>query len=182
MEERQRLNRPRRPARAVAAAAALACLASCGDAAPTGTAAGASGSSRYAATPAPSTTASPSAPAELPAPGAAVPKDAARLAAALRKTTTALHAAIDRWSKKGEPPQDVQLLALYQQRIYRYAARNRTVASQAFARLPAALAAEAKDNTTAIRGLLALAHPVKPSATFKVAAPRPATELLGYFK
>ncbi|MGP3957825.1 transglycosylase SLT domain-containing protein [Nonomuraea sp. 3N208] len=185
MEERQRLNRPRRPARAVAAAAVLTCLASCGDATPAGYA-GASGSSRYAAsspaTPSPSTTASPSAADDLPAPGAAVPKDAARLAAALRKTTTALHAAIDRWSKKGEPPQDVQLLALYQQRIYRHAARNPEVASQAFARLPAALAAQAKDNTTAIRGLLALAHPVKPSATFKVAPPRPAAELLGYFK
>ncbi|TMR07690.1 lytic transglycosylase domain-containing protein [Nonomuraea turkmeniaca] len=178
MEERQHC--PRRPARAAAAVtiAALSGIAACGVPAASGGAAG----SAPARTATPAATPQTSSGEKLPAPGAAVPKDATRMAAALRKTTTALHAAIDRWSKKGEPPQDVQLLALYQQRIYRHAARNSEVASQAFARLPAALAAQAKDNTAAIRGLLALAHPVKPSATFKVAPARPAAELLGYFK
>ncbi|MEV3985669.1 lytic murein transglycosylase [Nonomuraea sp. NPDC049758] len=119
----------------------------------------------------------------LPAPGAPLPTDPARLATALRDTTTALNAAIDRWRPStGAPPRDVELLALYQQRLYRHAARHRALADRAFARLPAALAAQAKDNVSALRGLLALTRPIKPSAVFKVQAARPAAELLGHFK
>ncbi|MGW0803797.1 lytic murein transglycosylase [Nonomuraea sp. NPDC002799] len=118
----------------------------------------------------------------LPAPDTAIPGDAAGLAAALKRTTAALHDAVDAWSKKGAPPADVERLALYHQRLYRYAARHPKVAARAFARLPSALAAQAKDNTAAIRELLALARPIKPTAVFKVQAPRPAAELLGHFK
>ncbi|MFC5828508.1 transglycosylase SLT domain-containing protein [Nonomuraea insulae] len=118
----------------------------------------------------------------LPAPDEKIPGTAAPLATALKKTSAALDDAIDAWTKKGEPPEDVVLLALHHQRLYRYAARHPKVASRAFARLPSALAAQAKDNTRAIRELLALAHPIKPSATFKTQPARPAAELLGYFK
>jgi membrane-bound lytic murein transglycosylase B len=182
MEEREPPNHARRPAHAAAAVAAavLAGITACGSPAPA-----AGGSAGVAPTPAASPTASAQASssgARLPAPGEPIPKNATRLAAVLRTTTTELNAAIDRWNKKGDPPQDVELLALHQQRLYRYAARHPELAARAFARLPRALAAQAKDNTQAIRGLLALAHPVKPTATFKVSAPRPAAELLGYFK
>ncbi|GAA3558643.1 hypothetical protein GCM10022419_044080 [Nonomuraea rosea] len=118
----------------------------------------------------------------IPAPDKKIPADAKGLATALRQTTAALNDAIDGWSKKGRPPADLELLALHHQRIYRYAARHPKVAAQAFARLPSALAAQAKDNVAAIRELLALARPIKPSAVFKVQQPRPAAELLGHFK
>ncbi|MEU6730510.1 lytic murein transglycosylase [Nonomuraea wenchangensis] len=119
----------------------------------------------------------------LPAPGEPLPTTPAKLATALRETTGALNAAIDRWKPaKGAPPRDVELLALYHQRLYRHAARHRTLADRAFARLPAALAAQARDNVGAIRELLALARPIKPAAVFKVQRARPAAELLAHFK
>ncbi|MFG1703304.1 lytic murein transglycosylase [Nonomuraea sp. M3C6] len=131
----------------------------------------------------PSTTATVQDPgAAPPAPDQAIPENATKLASTLDQTTAALNDAIDAWSKKGEPPEDVELLALHQQRIYRYAARHPKVASRAFARLPSALAAQAKDNTAAIRELLSLARPIKPTTPFKVQPPRPAAELLGHFK
>ncbi|QFY10697.1 transglycosylase SLT domain-containing protein [Nonomuraea phyllanthi] len=191
MEQRHRHHR----ALAAAALAALLGAAACGDPAT------ASGADRrpldvpaqgQARTPtrspaeSPAGTATPGAVQQpgkaLPAPDEPIPKDAAGLAAALERTTTALDAAIDAWPKTGRPPRDVELLALHEQRVYRYAARHPKLASRAFARLPAALAAEAKDNTAAIRELLSLARPIKPSAVFKVRDPRPAAELLGYFK
>ncbi|WP_214409276.1 lytic transglycosylase domain-containing protein [Sphaerisporangium fuscum] len=103
------------------------------------------------------------------------------------KTTRELHDAVDAWVKdgdpaRGRPPEPVVLLALYQQRVYRFAARHPDVASRAYARMPAALAREARDNVEAIHGLIALARPIKGSAPFHVQNPRPAGVLLGYFK
>ncbi|MEV4109626.1 lytic transglycosylase domain-containing protein [Nonomuraea sp. NPDC049695] len=192
MEERQHHQPlPARTTRAVGAVALAALLGAAACGAP----AHSSGAARepLAASTPPTATTPPTAPSTatpggqqasetLPAPDEPIPQDAARLAAALKRNSAALDAAIDAWPKTGKPPRDVELLALHEQRLYRYAARHPKLASQAFARLPAALAAEAKDDTAAIRELLALAHPVKPSATFKVQAPRPAAELLGYFK
>ncbi|MFF0308926.1 transglycosylase SLT domain-containing protein [Streptosporangium sp. NPDC004379] len=131
--------------------------------------------------------------ADLPAPGEPIPRDPAKLARALETTTRRLHDAVDGWTgggtggtgggtAKGRPPRAVVLEALYQQRIYRFTARNPGVASRAFARLPARLAAEARDNTTAIRGLLALAHPVKDASKFRIEEPPAASALLGHFK
>ncbi|GAA3651115.1 hypothetical protein GCM10022224_012490 [Nonomuraea antimicrobica] len=141
----------------------------------------------HTATPAPSASAEAAREEPLPAPDEKIPENATRLATALRDTTAKLGEAIDAWTEGGSaasarPPADVELLALYQQRIYRHAARHPELASRAFARLPAGLAAQAKDNTAAIRGLLALARPIKPSAVFKTQRARPAAELLGLFK
>ncbi|GAA1274806.1 hypothetical protein GCM10009677_30170 [Sphaerisporangium rubeum] len=130
---------------------------------------------------------SPSRAAGLPAPDEPVPRDPVRLAEALHSTTLALREAVDAWTRdggaaKGRPPEPVESQALYQQRIYRYAARHRDLADRAFAKLPKALAAEARDNTRAIRELLALAVPLKGKATFDVRSPQPADVLLGHFK
>ncbi|MEV0825358.1 lytic transglycosylase domain-containing protein [Nonomuraea rubra] len=179
MEGRQKHTRPRRLAWG---AAVLACAAACG-------AAPASRPSGPPSEPAPSTPAVTTAPPEqeFPAPDEKIPGSAAKLATALEETTEALNASIDAWTEggspaPGHPPEDVELLALHQQRIYRYAARHPGLAAKAFARLPDGLAAQARDNTAAIRGLLALAHPIKPDAVFKTQQPRPAGELLGHFK
>lgn len=54
------------------------------------------------------------------------------------------------------------------------------MATKAFAKLPRMLAAQSK--AEAIRELLALARPIKGSATFKVQPPLPAADLLRHFK
>ncbi|GGO60940.1 lytic transglycosylase domain-containing protein [Nonomuraea cavernae] len=171
-----------RPLAAVVVAVLLA-AAGCGDPGPARTADTApSPVSTPTRSPAPTATRSP----DLPAPDAKIPGDAAKLAAALERTSRRLDEAIDAWTAgkapKGPPPEEVELLALHQQRIYRYAARHPKVADRAFARLPAERAAQARDNTAAIRELLSLAHPIKGSATFKVQDPLPAGTLLGHFK
>jgi hypothetical protein len=173
-----------RPRLAVSAVVA-ALVAGCG--APAGT----TRTAGPAPTPAPPSAATDAAPAPTsapaaprpPAPGEPVPRSAAALATALEKTTAELNDAIDAWGGDGDaPPEDVELLALYQQRIYRYAARHPKVAARAFARLPRGLAAQARDNTAAIRELLSLAHPIKGTVGFKVRPPLPAGDLLGFFK
>ncbi|MFB4261996.1 transglycosylase SLT domain-containing protein [Nonomuraea sp. GTA35] len=183
MEARPKHTRPRRLAWG---AAVLVCAAACG----TAPASRPSSPPPAPSTPAPSTPAATTPPPEekrLPAPDEKIPGSAAKLAAALRETTEALDESIDAWTEggapaPGRPPEDVELLALHQQRIYRHAARHPELAAKAFARLPAALAAQARDNTAAIGELLALAHPIKPDAVFKTQQPRPAGELLGHFK
>ncbi|MEU6713381.1 lytic murein transglycosylase [Nonomuraea sp. NPDC046802] len=156
--------------------ALLVCAPACGTPAVSETPA----SSTAPPLPPPATTASAAKP---PAPDAPIPEDARELAQTLQRTTKALHAAIDAWTPKdGDPPENVELLALHQQRVYRHAARHPKVADRAFARLPSGLAAQAKDNTAAIRELLALARPIKPSAVFKVQPARPAAELMKHFK
>ncbi|MEU8400209.1 transglycosylase SLT domain-containing protein [Nonomuraea sp. NPDC048892] len=205
MEAPPKQPRPRRrgPAQLATVAAPLAVLiatAACGTPAasapaerppatsPTGSSGGAAGDATSRDTTSDATSGATSAQADdLPAPGAKIPTSAGALATALKETTAKLNDAIDAWTKsgrtaKGGPPRDVELLALYQQRVYRYAARHPDLAARAFARLPAALASQAKDNTAAIRELLALARPIKPSAVFKTQKARPAGELLGYFK
>ncbi len=140
--------------------------------------------------PAPAASASPapepSAP-DLPAPDEAVPKDPARLAEALTSTVGRLRDAIDDWRRtgdpaKGEAPEPVVLLSLYEQRIYRRLARDAKLASRAYAKLPKAVAARAKDNVTAIRDLLSLAHPVSGPIKIKVRPAEPADALLAAFR
>ncbi|GAA3792840.1 hypothetical protein GCM10022226_10120 [Sphaerisporangium flaviroseum] len=122
-----------------------------------------------------------------PAPDAAIPKDPSRLAEALTGTTAQLRRAIDDWvrtgdSAKGRASEPVVLLALHQQRVYRYLARDPKVASRTYARLPKALARQAEDNVTAVRNLLSLARPISGAAKFRVRPPLPADVLLGHFR
>ncbi|MFD1118573.1 lytic transglycosylase domain-containing protein, partial [Sphaerisporangium aureirubrum] len=156
-------------------------------AARTGPPSPAASSARTSVSAAPRASAAPERADGLPGPDQRVPRDPVRLAEALNSTTRALNEAVDAWTRDGDPgsgrpPEAVELLALYQQRMYRLAARNRRLADQAFAKLPKALAAQARDNTRAIRELLALAVPLKGKATFVVRPPLPADVLLGHFK
>ncbi|WP_344577419.1 lytic murein transglycosylase [Nonomuraea roseoviolacea] len=126
----------------------------------------------------------PAAGAGVPAPDAPIPADPAELAAALRTTTTGLYAAIDRWTRSGQesPPQDVVLLSLHQQRIYRVLARDAALTRRTAERLPARLAAEARDNATAVGRLLSLARPISAARRkqMRLAEPLPAERLRGY--
>ncbi|WP_248962859.1 lytic transglycosylase domain-containing protein [Sphaerisporangium perillae] len=179
----------RRPARARAMAAVITAtlVGVCGCGQPAGRAETASPPSPASTSERSATPAATGERAGLPAPDTKIPKDASKLARSLKDTTRALHAAVDAWTgdgdpSRGGPPEPVVLLALHQQRIYRFAARHPGPASRAFGELAAPLAGEARDNTEAIRELLSLAHPLKGSATFKVQRPLPAGVLLGQFK
>ncbi|MFI6791595.1 transglycosylase SLT domain-containing protein [Nonomuraea sp. NPDC050383] len=122
--------------------------------------------------------------ADVPAPDASIPTDPAELAAALEKTSTALYAAIDRWTRSGQerPPQDVVLLSLHQQRVYRVLARDAALARRTAERLPARLAAEARDNAKAVGSLLSLARPISAARRkqMRLTEPLPAERLRGY--
>ncbi|WP_055483846.1 lytic murein transglycosylase, partial [Sphaerimonospora mesophila] len=125
--------------------------------------------------------------ADLPAPDAAIPKDPARLAEALRRTVALLRDGIDDWVRtggpaKGQSPESVVLPALYEQRVYRYLAGNPKIASRTYDKLPKDLAGRARDNVTAVRDLLSLAHPVSGTAKFRVEPPEPADVLLKHFR
>ncbi|MFB9968347.1 lytic transglycosylase domain-containing protein [Sinosporangium siamense] len=141
--------------------------------------------SKTATTPTPAPAAD--APA-LPDPDVAIPKDPAKLARALSNTSASLQDAIDDWREsgktgaKGQPPEPVVLLTLHQQRIYRFMARNQSVASRTYPKLPKALAAQARDNVTAIVDLLSLVRPIKGTAKFRVEGAEPADVLLRHFR
>ena len=98
-----------------------------------------------------------------PAPGAEspdapLPRGPRTLAADLVDTRAALFAAIDRWRAQGDPsrggaPEDVALLALRQQRVYRLLGGSPRLSRRVLAALPARLRAEARDNVLARREL-----------------------------
>ncbi|WP_329086539.1 MULTISPECIES: lytic transglycosylase domain-containing protein [unclassified Streptosporangium] len=123
----------------------------------------------------------------LPSPEAAIPTDPSRLARSLTTTTAELRRAIDAWRRdgdpgRGSPPEPVVLLALHQQRIYRYLVLNPKIASRTYAKLPKALAGQAKDNVTAGRDLRSLVRPISGAAKFRVQPAKPADFLLGHFR
>jgi len=96
--------------------------------------------------------ASPSTTAEalvLPEPDAWIPHRAGALADRLRITAEARRIAVRRWVGTGDPdtwppPPEVELLVLYEQRIYRVLAAHDRLASAVLGRLEGALAAEAR--------------------------------------
>jgi hypothetical protein len=123
----------------------------------------------------------------LPQPDAWIPRAPDRLAPALDATTRRLRAAIDRWTTEGDlssgrAPLDVQLLALYQQRIYRTLARDPALARDVVARLSTSVAKEARINVAAGSELLSLAGPVSSPGLIRTQAPEPPGVLLEFYR
>jgi hypothetical protein len=123
----------------------------------------------------------------LPQPDAWIPRAPDRLAPALDATTRSLRAAIDRWTTEGDvssggAPSDVQLLALYQQRIYRMLAPDPALARDVVARLSASVATEARINVAAGSDLLSLASLVSSPGLIRTEAPEPPGVLLGFYR
>jgi len=123
----------------------------------------------------------------LPAPDTPVPADPAGLAERLTSTTMALRDAIGAWTTEGDPstwppPEAVQLLALYQQRLYRALAGEPALADATIALLPASVAAEARSNLTAANALASLAHVTTHPNQMRTRPPAPAAALLGYYR
>jgi len=114
----------------------------------------------------------------LPAPNAAIPGAARPLAATLMRTERSLDDAIDRWDTSTRPPQDVTLLALYEQRLIRVLG-DRPKLARAVVKLDPAAA----DDVAARVDLktLVAASPV-PRASPNVGPAPPAAQLLAWYR
>jgi membrane-bound lytic murein transglycosylase B len=125
-------------------------------------------------------------PAALPAPNAAIPQQPGPLAHRLLVTTRALRQAVDGWREegnpaRGRPPTDVELLALYQQRIYRLLRRNEGLARATFRKLPSGLAREARAIVGAGRRLARIT-PALQARRIRTRRPAPIGELLRHYR
>ncbi len=95
----------------------------------------------------------------------------------------ALHAGIDVWRAHGgtNPPTDVTLYALYEQRLYRMLSTKSALASATYAELPRSLAAYARDVVTAHGELVRITPSLKPHA-IRVGPPAPPADLLRWYR
>jgi membrane-bound lytic murein transglycosylase B len=117
-----------------------------------------------------------------PPPNTPLPQNAPALARALVETRSDLHAAIGRWTpKSADPPREVVLYALYEQRIYRLLGRDPKLADATLPLLTSELRAVSRDLLVAHRELYRLTPPL-PSPTIKVGRAAPAATLLGYYR
>ncbi len=126
--------------------------------------------------------------APLPAPGQPIPRQPAGLANALTSTTVSLRAAIERWlaegnPRRGGPPRDVTLLALFQQRIYLVLTGRPKLADRTMTRLTGSVAEEARDTLGARMKLKRLAGPVvRRRRTFRTGRALPAGILVDVYR
>ncbi|HEY6762458.1 MAG TPA: lytic murein transglycosylase [Baekduia sp.] len=113
----------------------------------------------------------------LPAPDAALPGTAPRLAADLTTTTQRLRAAVGAWDTTAAPPRDVTFLALRHQRLLRLMAARRAVGDATLRLLPADVRGEARDTVLARRQLAAIPRSPGRAPPIRVAAAAPAATL-----
>jgi soluble lytic murein transglycosylase-like protein len=125
--------------------------------------------------------------AGLPDPEAWIPREPGALAADLEATRRARRQAIERWIASGgpdawPPPEDVELLTLHEQLIYRVLAANDRLAKQVLPRLDKGVAGEARANVLAGGALYDHLSPVKTLPDFRMRSPEPADTLRAYFE
>lgn len=140
-------------------------------------------------TPAPSATAPPGlGSSEGPyAPDAPIPSDPDELAGVIVDVTRELYASIDEWVASGgtaswPPPRALQLRALYQQRLTRGLAGSSGLAAKVIPELPDDVRAEVEANVAAAAALLSNLRPPSREIVLRTGPPRPADELLGYYR
>ena len=124
---------------------------------------------------------------ELPSPDAWIPRKPDALAAELETTRSERRRAVRRWVASGgpeswPPPDDVQLLTLHEQLIYRVLAANDRLAKRVLHRLDPATASEARANVLAGGALYDHFSPVKTLPDFRMRSPEPADTLRAYFE
>ena len=123
----------------------------------------------------------------LPEPDARIPLRAGALVDRLETTREARQEAVRRWVRTGDtaawpPPREVELLVLYEQRIYRVLAAHDRWATAVLERLDGGLAAEARSNIRAGGALYDHFSPVRTLPDFRIRAPEPADRLLRFFQ
>jgi hypothetical protein len=121
-----------------------------------------------------------------PAPNASIPRAPGPLGERLVATQRGLDEAVDAWRQHGDlaggdPPDDVTLYALDQQRIHILLSERTRLARAVLARLPGRVAAHARASMRARRMLGRLSTPQPPSR-FRTGPPRPAGQLLGFYR
>jgi soluble lytic murein transglycosylase-like protein len=123
---------------------------------------------------------------QLPAPDQPVPQDPAVLSTVLERATQDLYDAIDRWLARDpnatRSPEDVQLLALYQQRITRVLAHEPPLAARVIGLLSPSVAAITRANVVASQRLFAHARPVSDASVLRTERPESAGTLLGFYR
>jgi soluble lytic murein transglycosylase-like protein len=122
----------------------------------------------------------------LPAPNASIPHEPKQLAHKLLVTTRALDDAIGRWRAHGRPsvagpPRDVELHALYHQRIYRLLRRNDVLALSVVRLLPSGLAREARSIVAAGKALRRITPALK-VRKIRTKRPLPVGVLLRHYR
>ena len=123
--------------------------------------------------------------AAAPPPNAPLPRDAPALASALARTHADLLTGIDGWLKSAkpapDPPPDVILNALFEQRIYRSLARNDRLARATLASLPQPFEDAARDIVSAHRELFRITPPISAQA-IRTGRAEQAGVLLSYYR
>jgi hypothetical protein len=123
---------------------------------------------------------------QLPAPDQPVPQDPTVLSTVLESTTQDLYDAIDRWLARDpnatRSPEDVQLLALYQQRITRVLAHDPGLAARVIGRLSPRVAAITRADVEASACLFVHARPVSDASALRTESPESAGTLLGFYQ
>jgi soluble lytic murein transglycosylase-like protein len=145
------------------------------------------GDDERAVHPAPAGTAR-AAQAPLPEPDGPLPRGSKALAAELVVVRDGLWAAIDRWRAEGDParggpPEDVALLALRQQRVYRALGDAPRLSRRVIAALPGRLRPEARDNVRARRELGRIKSVRRgPPPRIAIGRAQPADMLWGHYR
>ncbi len=120
-----------------------------------------------------------------PPPIEPLPRGAPDLAGALVQTHRDLFAGIEGWLKSAkpspDPPPDVTLNALFEQRIYRSLARDDLLARATLARLPQPLGDAARDIVAAHRELFRITPPIS-ARTIRTGRAEQAGALLSYYR
>lgn len=150
-------------------------------------AAAASSGSGGTSPPATSTHAAPAPARALPSPEQPISRRPGTLARALTETTHALRRAIERWRTdgdpaRGDPPRDVTLLALYQQRIYLLLTDRPRLGDRTLAKLNGSVRAEARDTLGARRSLKRLSGSTPRTRRFETGRALPADVLLRLYR
>jgi membrane-bound lytic murein transglycosylase B len=119
-----------------------------------------------------------------PPPNAPLPADAAGIARALTARTEAVHAGIDEWRRTGgPPPEELELDALYQQRLYISLTQRPALARAVMARLRGMLRREASETLAARAALVRLTPPTRrPLSSFRTGPAAPARSLLRWYQ
>ena len=119
-----------------------------------------------------------------PPPNAPLPRDADGLARALTQRTAALQVGIDDWRRTGGPlPAEVELDALYQQRLFISLTRRSELAQAVLRRLQGKLRRETAETLAARNALVRLTPPTtRPLRSFRTGPPAPARSLLRWYR
>jgi len=118
-----------------------------------------------------------------PPPNAPLPREPAALAEALTEHTEAVQEGVDAWRGQGRVPADVELEALYQQRIFTHLTAKPRLARAVVERLRGRVRREAMETLAARAALVRLTPPTtRPLRSFRTGAAAPARSLLRWYQ